>query len=334
MIGVDLGGTNVRAQAVWDDGSPAGERVQNPSFAQQGTARILEAMISTVREAIDSAEGHVTAVGVAIPGHIDDAAGTTKWSPNLGEEINGVFHAWRNVQLKAPLAEALGLKIITGNDANCAALGEYMFGSGGNKAHCLCLLTLGTGIGGGVVLGPQSVMGHASGPLLLLGGNKGGGELGHTMIQRGGLDCAAGSYGAMEAYCNRDSIINRAIHRYARRVESLMWEKVGGDLSQITPKIIAESADEGDFEAQEVLREVGENLGAGIGSMINIFAPDVFAIGGQVVKAGKWLLEPAVREAAKVAIPTLFCDCRIVPAECGDDAGLLGAAAMAYKLGD
>lgn len=334
VIGVDLGGTNVRAQAIWEDGRPAGERVENPSEAQLGTERILKAMISTIRQAVSSAEGEVKAVGVAIPGHVDDVAGTTKWSPNFGETINGVFHAWRNVQLKAPLQEALGLRILTGNDANCAALGEYMFGSGRNEASCLCLLTLGTGIGGGVVLGPQSVMGHASGPLLLLGGNKGGGELGHTMIQKGGLDCSAGSYGAMEAYCNRDSIINRAIHRYARRVDSLMWHRVQGDLSAMTPKIIAECADDGDFQAQEILKEVGEYLGAGIGSMINVFAPDIFAIGGQVVKAGKWLLEPAKNEAAKVAIPTLFSDCRICPAEAGDDAGLLGAAAMAYRLCD
>lgn len=334
VIGVDLGGTNVRAQAIWEDGSPAGERVEQPSNAQDGTQAILDAVVSVVQMAKKTAAGPVSFVGLAIPGHVDHLSGLVKWSPNLGEEVNGVFHAWRDVQIKTPLERALGLTILMGNDANCAALGEYMYGSGEGKAHCLCLITLGTGIGGGVVLGPQSVMGHASGPLLLLGGNKGGAELGHTLIQRGGLDCNAGSYGAIEAYCQRDAIVRRAQHRYARRADSLIWEKVGGDVSRVTPKIIAEAADEGDFQAQDILREVGEALGSGIGSMINVFAPDVFAVGGQVAKAGRWILEPAINEARYVAIPTLFEECRICPSEAGDDAGLLGAAAMAFQLSD
>lgn len=332
VIGVDLGGTNVRALALFEDGSEAGERIEAPSRATEGTEAVLQAITEVVAKAAATSSAKPLAAGVAVPGHVDDEAGICRWSPNFGEYVKGQFHYWVDVPLKAPLEQRIPYPVSLGNDANCAALGEYRFGAGRNSANCLCLITLGTGVGGGVVLGPHSVMGgHATGPMLLLGGNKGGGELGHTLIQRGGLDCSSGSYGAIEAYCQRDSIIRRALHRHRRSAKSLIWDLVEGDLSLVSPKVIAEAADEGDFQAQDILREVGEALGAGIGSLINVFAPDVFAVGGQVAKAGRWLMEPAINEARYVAIPSLFEDCRICVAEQVEDAGLLGGAAVALQ---
>jgi glucokinase len=331
VIGVDLGGTNVRAQALWEDGSDAGVRIEQPSRAQEGREAVIASVAEAVGKAAESAQAEPLAVGLAIPGHVDDDAGSIRWSPNFGEEIDGVFHPWRNVPVKDDLVSLVGRPIVMGNDANCAALGEYMFGSGKGKANCLVMLTLGTGVGGGVVMSPRSLMGQASGPLLLIGGNKGGAELGHILLLRGGLDCNAGSYGALEAYCQRDSIVTRALHKVRRKPDSMIFDLVQGDLSKVTPKVVAEAANAGDFQAQDVLRDVGEWLGAGIGSLINVFAPDVFAIGGQIAKAGRYLLEPAINEARYVAIPSLFEDCRIGVADQQDDAGLLGGAALAIN---
>jgi glucokinase len=330
VVGVDLGGTNVRAQALAPDGSPRGDRAERPSRAQEGTKAIVEAISATVGDAVAGWAERAVGVGLAVPGHIDTAAGTVRWAPNFGETVDGVFRYWEDVPLGRLVAEATSLSVVMGNDANCAALGEYRFGSGQNTARCLVLVTLGTGIGGGVVMAPESVFGEASGPLLLLGGNQGGAELGHICIAMGGLDCNAGSYGALEAYCQRDSIVRRAQHRLLRDRGSLVLGLVGGDVAQVTPKALAEAADAGDEVAREVWAEVGRALGSGLGSLINVFAPDVLAIGGQVSKAGQWLLGPAEAEARNVAIPSLFRDCRIVPAEVADDAGVLGAAALAW----
>lgn len=329
VVGVDLGGTNVRAGAFDGEGNAAGKRFENPSRAQDGTEAILDALSSTIQQASAAAEGEIKAIGIAIPGHIDDDAGTVVWAPNFGGTVNGVFRNWENVPIRAPLAHHIALPIKLGNDANLAALGEYRFGSGKNTARCMVMLTVGTGIGGGVVLAPSAVQGDARGPLLLLGGNKGGAELGHTIIQHGGLDCNAGTYGAIEAYCQRDSIIQRAIHRLRRGRESLVRDLVEGDYSRVTPRILTEAANQGDPMAIEVLAEVGTYLGVGIGNFINVFAPDVVAVGGQIAKAGDWLLEPAREAARNVAIPSLFGFASIVQAEQIEDAGLLGGAALA-----
>lgn len=329
VVGVDLGGTNVRAACYDKDGSRLGDRIEIPSRAQDGVDATVGAIAAAIQLA--SAGRETGGAGIAIPGHIDDANGLVRWAPNFGKEVNGHFECWRDVPLKRLVEDRLGTKVVTGNDANLAALGEYRFGSGRNSASCLVLLTVGTGIGGGVVMRPASVMGRAEGPLVLVGGNQGGAELGHMVIQHNGLDCNAGSYGPLEAYCQRDSIVMRAVHRLGRGRESMMNELCGRDYSLLTPQLIAEAANSGDELALQVWREVGTFLGIGIANCINIFAPQIVAIGGQIARAGEPLLGPAREAARDAAIPSLFADCQIVQAEQIDDAGILGAAALALE---
>lgn len=333
VIGVDLGGTNVRAQALFQDGTPAGHRYEQKSNAQQGTERILDALAGVIRQATASAEQPPEAVGIAIPGHVDDDSGLVRWAPNFGYYEGEVFHYWQDVPITQPLRQKLGMAVTMGNDANLAALGEYQFGSGRGSAKCLVMVTIGTGIGGGVVFGPQSLQGPVTGPVLLLGGNKGGAELGHTIIQQNGLDCRAGTYGAIEAYCQKDAIIQRAQHKLRRGRASLIHDMVDGDLNNLTPHLLTEACEKGDALALEVYREVGVSLGVGLGNFINLFAPDILAVGGQIAKAGRFLLEPAIDAAENVAIPSLFADCTIRQAEHIDDAGILGGAALALQKG-
>lgn len=331
MIGVDLGGTNVRVQAISGSGEPAGERFEFPSNAQGGIGTVIDAVSQAVAAATASASLPVSAVGVAVAGHVDDRAGVVRWSPNFGHEEGGVFRYWSEVPFRELLGESVQIPIHLGNDANLAALGEYLFGSGKNQAKCLVMLTVGTGIGGGVVMAPDSVLGRASGPLVLVGGNMGGAELGHTVVSAGGLASTSGAYGSVEAYCQRDSIVRRSAYRLQRGRDSILRDMTGGDYSNLSPRMLTEAADRGDALAIEVWSEVGYYLGLCVGNMINVFAPDVFAIGGQIAKAGKWLLDPAIEAARNVAIPTLFKDARIVPAELIEDAGLLGGAALALE---
>lgn len=331
VIGVDLGGTNVRAGAFYEDGTPASPTFEHPSDAQSGQAATIAAIAAAISCAVEASAEPPTAVGMAVPGHIDDRKGMVWWSPNFGEEIDGVMHSWRNVALREGLAPLVGLPIFMGNDANLAALGEYVFGSGRNSAKCLVMLTIGTGIGGGVVLGPESVMGDARGPLLLVGGNGGGGELGHMIIQGGGLECNAGTYGAIEAHCQKESIIRRALNRILRGRETIIPSLVGGDLSEVTPLTLSEAAAQGDILALQVFQEVGYYLGLGIANCINVFAPDVVAIGGQIAKAGEWILSSARYSARDAAIPSLFADATIVTAERLEEAGMMGAVAYAAQ---
>lgn len=331
MVGVDIGGTNVRAMSLYEDGTPAGPRVEIPSRAQEGAATTLDAIADAMRQAAAGSERPPLRAGLAIPGHIDDENGMVRWAPNFGETIDGVFRHWLDVPMREELAKRIELPVGMGNDANLAALGEYMYGSGRGEASCLVMLTLGTGIGGGVVLAPRALQGDCRTPAVLLGGNKGGAELGHLAILHGGLDCNAGSYGSVEAYCQRDGIVRRAQHKIKRDRPSRILDLAQGNLAAITPRHIGEAALDGDEVAIEVLEEVGEYLGVAIGSCINVFAPEVVAIGGQIAKAGDFLMASARRSARNTAIPTLFRDARIVQAEHLEDAGILGAAALAFQ---
>ena len=155
ILGVDLGGTNVRAAAVAGGGTLLSEPVQNASEATAGVDRTVAAIARTIGEAAGRAGirlDQVRAVGMAVPGHVDGAAGIVRWAPNFGEVRGGAFEAWRNVPLGPAVQREVGCPVHMGNDANLAALAEYRFGSGRDQARGLVLLTLGTGIGGGVVL--------------------------------------------------------------------------------------------------------------------------------------------------------------------------------------
>ncbi len=329
VIGVDLGGTNVRATAIDEQGREVGPRVQRPSQAKEGVSATIRAIAETVLEAAQGAEWPPQAVGLAIPGWVDDTGGMVRWSPNFGEFVDGVFRYWRDVLIKPLLVELIQLPVHMGNDANLAALGEYWYGSGKGEASSLVMFTVGTGIGSGVILRPASLHGNVQGTVMLVGGNQGGAELGHMIIQHNGLDCRAGTYGTVEAYCQIDSIVRRAQYRLQRGRHSIVRDLCGGDFGKLTPLELSVAADQGDELALQVYAEVGEMLGVAIANAINIFAPEIVAIGGQVSKAGRHLIEPAIRSARDCAIEALFADAQIVAAHQIDDAGILGAAALA-----
>jgi glucokinase len=331
VIGVDLGGTNVRACAYFETGEPAGKKFENPSRGQDGVQAVVEAVASTIQQAIAAAASPPKAIGLAIPGHVDHKKGVVRWSPNFGKEVKGVFEPWKDVPIREPLSKLIDLPLFMDNDANMAALGEYRFGTGQNSANAFVMFTMGTGIGSGIILSPDSVIGDARGPLIVVGGNHGGAELGHMIINMDGLDCTAGTYGTLEAYCQRDAIIRRAQYKLMRGRHSLLNDLIEGDYSQITPRLISEACDQGDSVSQEIFREIGTFLGVGMANAINMFAPDILAIGGQVSKAGKWLMEPAIVSAQNNAISSLFNDCSIVQAQHLEDAGMLGGAALALE---
>lgn len=320
VIGVDLGGTNVRA-GIYDGSDALGSVCSSPSSARGGVDAVVESISDVVLQA--QGDSKPLGIGLAVPGHIDDEAGLVRWAPNFGQDIGGRFEIWRDVPLKSLLEKRLGTPVVMGNDANLAALGEYRFGSGLGTAKCLVMLTLGTGVGGGVVLSPAAVQGRANGPLILVGANGGGAELGHVCISREGQGSDAVAKGALEMYCNAAAIVALA--------QAKMKQRGIEPPPDLSPKTLSVAAHAGDTLALEVWTEVGTHLGTAVGSFINIFAPDIVAIGGQISKVGEPLLAAVREEAQRVAIPTLFADASIVGAERVNDAGILGAAALASE---
>ncbi len=337
IVGVDLGGTNVRAAAVGADGRLLSPPVERPSLATAGLDRTVGAIVATIRDALEAAgarAGRASAIGMAVPGHVDGPQGVVRWAPNLGEVRQGVLEPWRDVPLARAVERELGCPVSMGNDANLAALGEYRFGSGRGAALGLVLVTLGTGVGGGVVLTRAQVQGPArwEEPVLLVGASGGGAELGHTIILAGGPRCGCGASGCLEAFANRDAIVARARGKLAHAGGSPLAELCGGDLGRLTPQLVAEAAADGDELALEVWEETGWYVGIGVANFVNTFNPEVVAVGGQIARAGEPLFR-AIRRAARAhAIPTLFEGCRVVPAERIDDAGILGGAALAASL--
>ncbi|MEP0766441.1 MAG: ROK family protein [Fimbriimonadia bacterium] len=333
VIGVDLGGTNVRALAVEPSGNPVGEFASQPSRAKEGAAAVADACADVVRSAERSAGRPCKAVGMAVPGHIDPKDGSVRWAPNFGEYVGGIFRHFADVPLTAMVRERLGVPVHSGNDANLAALGEFMFGKREERPNGLVMITLGTGIGSGIVLTPDQMSGGEppSAPLLLVGSNGGGAELGHTVVFADGPQCGCGAYGCAEALVNANAIVQRGRAKLEHDPTGLLAQLSGGDPSRITPKLLADAAAQGDESALEVWRETGHYLGVLIGNVINTFVPELVVLGGQISQAGPPLWEPTIRSARNTAIPTLFAATRIEPATEPERAGALGGAALALQ---
>ena len=314
VIGVDLGGTNVRAAAFDELGKPAGPRVESPSHARDGAPNTIDAIVAAIEQAKTGRD--LAAVGMAVPGHIE--GDLVRWAPNFGATIDGKFNCYRDVDLVSPIRDALKVPVKMGNDANVAALGEYWFGAGKGVAKGLALITIGTGIGTGIVLTPACVSGGLKRPTMLIGGNGGGVEFGHVVIVKDGDECSCGTRGCVEAYLGTNGLIRRAMPHIPED-------------AVLTPKLLADFADEGHKGAIEFWKETGEYLGVLLGNLINGFALEVIAIGGQIAKAYKHFLPTAVEVAGHNAIPTLWPDCKIVLADKVEDAGLLGASVLAWE---
>ncbi|MCS7190812.1 MAG: ROK family protein [Fimbriimonadales bacterium] len=333
VVGVDLGGTNVRAAVVGRGGELLAPPVQHPSRAQDGFPATLEQVVRTIREAIAAAGVAPAAIGMAVPGHIDSARGVVRWAPNFGVWQGEIFEVWREVPLADAVRTHLSLPVVMGNDANLAALGEYYYGVGRGQARGLVMLTLGTGIGGGVVLTREQIQGNArwEGGVLLVGLSGGAGELGHAIINFAGPRCGCGAPGCIEAYARRDAIVERAREAIRRYPNSLLSQLAQHEPANLTPALVSQAAEQGDPVAIALWDAIGAYLGVAIATFINIFNPEVVAIGGQIAKAGAPLFDAIHRTVREYALPTLLEDCTILPAERLEDAGILGGAALAWQ---
>ncbi|GAB2680282.1 ROK family glucokinase [Thalassiella azotivora] len=312
-IGVDVGGTKIAAGVVAPDGTiVARTRRQTP-------AQDPEAIESAVAEAVAElrAEHEVHAVGVAAAGYIDATCSTVLFAPNL---------AWRDEPLREELEARTGLPVHVENDANAAAWGEFRFGTA-RDVDDMVLLTVGTGLGGGVVVDGN----------LLRGAHGVAAELGHVRVVPDGLRCGCGSKGCWEQYASGSALVReaRALARSGALPGARLLELAGGDPDAITGPQVTQAAQEGDPAGQELLADLGRWLGEGAASVVAVLDPALVVVGGGVAHAGDLLLEP-MRSAFRRHLTARGYrpEARIAPASLGNDAGMVGAADLAARRHD
>jgi len=318
IVGVDLGGTNIVTGLLPVDGGEVLGLRKLPTEPSRGAKFVVDRIISMIETSITDvlernggSREDVAGVGIGAPGPLHRESGTIIETPNLG---------WRNFPLRDLIADRVRLPAALDNDANCATYGEWWLGAGRN-VDTLVGLTLGTGIGGGIVLNGK----------IFHGASDSAAEIGHMTIEANGRRCKCGNYGCLEAYASGPAIALRAVEGLEAGSPSILGDLVDGDFGRITAATVYEAAVQGDSYANECMKETAKLLGAGVANIINILNPEMIVIAGGVTSAGDHLFEPLRWEVRRRAFRSASEHCKIVSAELPGTAGVVGAAAV-FKL--
>jgi len=307
-VGVDVGGTKIAAGLVDERGQVvARERTESPAKHPAEIVRTIGELVRTL-----SGGETVEAVGVSAAGFVDKARAMVVFAPNL---------AWRDEPLKRFLEEELDLPVVVENDANAAAWGEFTFGAG-EDVEDLLMLTVGTGVGGGLVIDGE----------LVRGGFGMGGEVGHITMVPGGVRCGCGNLGCLESYGSGSALVRVARELAGTDPDSAkeLVERAGGDPARITGPLVTEAAQDGDAFAIARLAQLGDWLGQGVATLTAVLDPNVVVIGGGVSEAGELLLDP-IRDSFERHVtgrghrPML----EIRQAQLGNAGGMIGVADLA-----
>ncbi|MBP3390411.1 MAG: ROK family protein [Clostridia bacterium] len=309
-LGIDLGGTNI-ATAVVDENYNIVGRAKVKTDAHRPANEICDSIAEASREAVKAAGlemKDIASAGIGTPGSVIPSQGVVTYANN--------FTGFNNLPLCAMLKERLGIDIYIDNDANAAAYGEYLAGAGVGTKDFIAV-TLGTGVGGGVIIGGK----------MLLGSNFAGGELGHTVLQMDGEPCTCGRKGCFEAYASATALIRQTKRAMEKHKDSLMWElaeKAGG---KVNGRTAFDAMRAGDKAGSEVVRNYCRYVAEGVCNIMNIFQPDLLCIGGGISNEKENLTNP-VNELVRKDIYTRHTETkdRICVAKLGNDAGIIGAA--------
>ena len=290
-IGIDLGGTNFRVGLVGADGRVR-ERLAAPTRSERGVAAVLDNIAALCREVAGSQWAKVRSCGMGAPGPLDAARTKILIAPNMS--------GWKNVPIPRLLRRRLGRRVVLENDANCCAVGEHVAGAG-RGVDSMVLYTLGTGVGGGIILGGKLWRGAAGGAA----------ELGHMLVSPKGRACPCGRSGCVEAYASATAISKR-------------YRKLSGR-TRTAREIFAAN----DRAARQVIDEATTALATSMVSIIHSLQPERIVLAGRVTRAGSRLLAPLREKVKRSIFPSYVKELRIVRGKLGDDAGIVGAAAIA-----
>lgn len=309
IIGIDIGGSYIKSGIVKYDGEiVASMKIPTPMSVGVGSMEnVFKTIAARLTEQAGITKENIIGVGVGSAGAVDSSLGEVCFAANLTME---------RFPLASVAEEALGLPVKVANDANCACLGEWKFGSGKNFSDMI-LVTLGTGVGGGIIVDNK-----------LLTGNRGaGGEIGHMLLCKGGRQCSCGRKGCFEAYVSGGALVSQTIEAMQKDRKTKLW-KIMDESKMITPKLIFDMSRE-DKLAKKIVGDYIVNLAEGLVDLGNIFRPQAIIIGGGLSAQGDYLIAP-VREYvnghlfAKDATPQV----EILQAKLGNNAGVIGAASL------
>jgi glucokinase len=313
-IGVDLGGTNIKAGLLRGDGHVLASQ-SIPTEAEGGPDVVIGRICQIIRSTAELAGvplGDVRGVGIGSPGTMDIEAGVILDPPNLP--------GWKNVPLIQLVGRQVGVPCVLENDANAAAWGEFWAGAG-REINSMVLLTLGTGIGGGIIIEGR----------LLHGANSLGGEIGHMCIVDGGRRCGCGRRGCLEAYASASHTAARALEALAEDTTDSSLHQYVGAGKRLTSQHICHEAVAGDPLAMRIFADTARYLALGIMNLSMIVDPERFVLAGGMIAAGDTLLRPVREHFATMAFENAARNTQIVYATLGNDAGLIGAAGVAMK---
>lgn len=310
-IGVDLGGTNIVVGVV-DEAYTIVAKTKCKTRAERSAEEIMQDIAALCRDAVKEAGltmADVASVGIGCPGTCNTATGCVEYANNLN---------FNNVPIVKRVNELLGVPVYINNDANAAALGEAVAGAAKGAESCVCI-TLGTGVGGGVIIDGK----------IYDGCNYAGAELGHVVIQMHGEPCTCGRNGCWEAYASATALVRQTKEAMKNNPDSAMWGLVNGDIDRVSGLTAFDGMRAGDASATAVVEQYIDYVACGMIDMINIFQPEVVCISGGISHEGETLLAP-LRKKAEQERYSKFCErqSKIVAAVLGNDAGVIGAACL------
>ncbi len=315
VVGVDMGGTKILA-AVVDASGDILSTAKIPTQAKDDTSIVIDRIAECIQEAIQKSgvtTDTIQAIGIGAPGPLDPETGVVIFAPNLG---------WKDVPLKTELESRVGIPTFVDNDVNVGTLGEHTYGAGKGIQNLVGIF-VGTGIGGGIILNGE----------LFHGASKTAGEIGHIVVKADGPKCGCGTRGCLEALASRTAMakqFRKAVNKKGKK--SIITQLTNGDLGLIKSGILAKALRSKDKLTLKIFKETTKYLGVGIGSIVNFLNPDMIVLGGGVVEALDDKFINNIRKAAKkYALPDTLKGVQIVRAQLGDDAGVLGAAALARQ---
>ena len=308
-IGIDVGGTNVKIALVDNKGKIIYSN-SIPTRAEMGYEYTINNMKEAITELIKETKSdpkNIESIGFGFPGQIDYQKGIVRLAPNIP--------GWVDVPIAEIMEKAFGIPTRVDNDVRCAALGELNYGAGQGCDNLICI-TVGTGIGSGLVINGK----------LVRGASNAAGEIGHIKLDmNGGPLCGCGDRGCLEAFASGPSIVALA-EEYIKGGKSTKYRELANP--DITPYIVSEAAKQGDPVAKRIFTIVGEYIGIGLASVVNLLNPEKIIIGGGVAAAGDLLLTPIKESLVKRAMPIAGSAVEIVPAQLGNSAGVIGASLL------
>lgn len=312
-VGIDLGGTNLKAALVHrEDGII--ETTRRETEAEKGPQHVLDSIATLVKQMMDSAPtADVAGIGIGSPGAINWERTTVSQPPNLP--------GWDSINVQDALQSRIGdQSVIIENDANVAGLGSAFYGAG-QPHDSFIMVTLGTGVGGAIIYQNK----------IFRGSTGGAAEIGHMTIDYEGPYANSGVSGAIEAYLGQSFLSDHARDRLVNYPDSALHDLVDGDLDQLNPRLLHEAARSGDEAAQQILKWAGHKLGCVLGAAVNLLDIRTIIVGGGVSAAGDFILDPARETLPTYVVPGLRADLHIHREELGNEVSLLGAARLVFE---